>query len=139
MRSSQGTREPNRDFLQRVAETAPNFVDLGLAYDERRAEGDDVAAERPDDEAVLLRRIGDQGGRAALRIERGFRRFVAHDLQRAQEPDAARFADEAVRGEALQPFLEMLRDAQLENRVADKQATLALAEQLLAEGIGGAE
>ena len=40
-------------------------------------------------------------------------------------------------GKLFKPLLELLRDAQLENRVADKQAALALADRLLAEGLGG--
>jgi tRNA nucleotidyltransferase/poly(A) polymerase len=38
-------------------------------------------------------------------------------------------------GKQFKPLLEMLRDAQLEQRVADKQAALALADRLLAEGL----
>ena len=41
-----------------------------------------------------------------------------------------------VGGKLFKPLLELLRDAQLENRVTDKQAALALADRLLAEGLG---
>ena len=43
------------------------------------------------------------------------------------------------RGPLFKRLLEMLRDAQLENRIASKQEALALAERLLAQGMGGAE
>lgn len=38
-------------------------------------------------------------------------------------------------GKQFKPLLELLRDAQLEKRVADKQSALALADRLLAEGL----
>src|SRR5690606_41102170 len=48
---------------------------------------------------------------AYLRIERAFHGLVRHELARADEPHAARLADQRVVRQRLQPRLKMRRDA----------------------------
>jgi hypothetical protein len=62
-------------------------------------------------------------------------RLPAHELN----PPPLITGDDLIRhgiasGKEFKPLLEKLRDAQLDRRIADKQAALALADRLLADG-----
>ena len=79
---------------------------------QRRAERDDVA-DGADDQAFLVAELGELGPERAGRIEGRFGVLVGDEFQRADQTDAARFADERMIGEApaLAPPLELRRPA----------------------------
>ena len=97
---------PHLRLVQRPPQRVEHGVDLGAVDDQRRAQGDAVAADRPADQALLLGEARRLGADAELRVEALLGPLVAHQLQRADQADAARLADQRVIGQRLQPQLE---------------------------------
>ena len=60
---------------------------------------------------VLLAELHALRADGELGVERSLGDFVTHELARADEADAARLADEGMRGERREPRLELRRDA----------------------------
>src|SRR3984957_3309458 len=98
----------SRQPLQRPSEPIEQIVDLSRRDDQRRAEGDEVA-DRADDQAFLVTEFGDLSPERAGRVERGLGSLVRHKLQRADQTDAARFADEGMVSEAPDARLKLRR------------------------------
>ena len=63
-------REPLGGLVERAAEALQQLVDLALVDDQRRAQGDAVAAQNPHDQAMLLASRGEQRAGALLGVER---------------------------------------------------------------------
>src|ERR1700682_638692 len=80
--------------VERLGEGAHHLVDLSLADYQRRAEGDDVAGHVAQDDPVLLRAAHQIRGHSSLGVEALLGRFVANELQRTDQADAARFANQ---------------------------------------------
>src|SRR5215470_696827 len=99
---------------QRVVERAPRLVDqlvdLALADDQGWREGDDVAGHVAQDRAVRLSALDNKRANARLRVEARARLLVLDELQRADKADAARFADQRMLLQALQPCLQPRAD-----------------------------
>src|SRR5205823_12784825 len=81
-------------IVERPAEARHHLVDLGLADDQRRAEGDDVAGHVAQYRPVMLGAAHEIRGDARLRVEALLARLVADDLDRADPSNAPRVADE---------------------------------------------
>src|SRR5277367_4842404 len=99
-----------RQPLQRPTESIEQIVDFSRGDDQRRAEGDDVA-DRADDQAFLVTEFGDLGPERAGRVERSLGSLVRHKLQRADQTDAARLADEGMVSESPDARLELRRQS----------------------------
>src|SRR6266550_1165181 len=81
-------------IVERPAEARHHLVDLGLADDQRRAEGDDIARHVAQYCPVMLGAAHEMRGDAGFRVEALLGRLVADELDGSDEPDAARIADE---------------------------------------------
>src|SRR5215471_16009991 len=71
--------------VERFREASHQLVDLGFADDERRAERDDVARHVAQYRAVVLGATHEERADARLRVERLLRRFVANELDSADQ------------------------------------------------------
>src|SRR3989442_13589927 len=91
--------------VERPAEASHHLVDLGLADDQWRAEGDDVARHVAQYRPVMLRAAHEMRGDAGFGIEALLGRLVADELDRADQPDAPRPADHRMVGQAADPRL----------------------------------
>src|SRR5258708_35257646 len=85
-------------IVERPAEAGHHLVDFGLADDQRRAEGDNVAGHVAQYRPVMLGAAYEIRGNTGLRVEALPGRLVADQLDRADKPDAARLADERMVG-----------------------------------------
>src|SRR2546426_2530441 len=91
--------------VERPAEASHHLVDLGLADDQWRAEGDDVARHVAQYRPVMLRAAHEMRGDAGFGIEALLGRLVADELDRADEPDCAGVADQRMFRVAADPRL----------------------------------
>src|ERR1700694_191916 len=80
--------------VERLGEAAHHLVDLSLADYQGWAEGNDVAGHVAQDYTVMLRAANQIRGHTSLRVEALLGRLVADELQRADQADAARFANQ---------------------------------------------
>src|SRR5690606_7397568 len=96
---------PRERVVEAAGEPAEDLVDVALRDDVGRADGHRVA-DRAHDQAMVLAERHAASADRELRVERGLRLLVAHELDAAQETDAARVADERVRAERAQPLLK---------------------------------
>src|SRR5690349_18282321 len=99
----------------RAAFTAASDQALALRPLERVVEPaaklrENLVADRANDQPVLLTEMHALGADCGLRVERGLRALVAHELARADEADAARVTDERVLGQRREAGLELRRD-----------------------------
>src|ERR1700753_1207227 len=89
-------------LVECAAEAAAHLGDLVLGDDERWREGDAVA-DRAHDQAVLQGEVLDQRADLALGRPRRTRLAVLHQLDTAEQADAAYVADQRMAGERRQP------------------------------------
>src|SRR5438094_8951692 len=97
--------------VERPAEASHHLVDLGLADDQWRAEGDDVARHVAQYRPVMLGAAHEMRGDAGFGVEALLGRLVADELDRADQPDAPRLADERMIGMAADRRLHAGPDA----------------------------
>src|SRR3982074_1171922 len=81
-------------IVERLAEAAHQFVDFTLADDQRRAEGDDIAGHVAQYRPMVLRAAHEISGDAGFGVEAMLGRLIADKLHGADQPDAARLADQ---------------------------------------------
>ena len=93
--------------LKGFAEAVKKLVDLGLADDQRRAASDDVAGQRPHDEAVFLGTTSHER-RCFLGDFKGLLcRLVLDDLQAPDQTHAAVVSHQWVVAQLRQPGLQL--------------------------------
>src|ERR1700694_2840138 len=80
-------------IVERPAKTSHHLVDLGLADDQRRAEGDDIARHVAQYRPMVLGAAHEMRGDTGFRVEALLGRPVADELDCADKPDAARLAE----------------------------------------------
>src|SRR5439155_11726314 len=72
-------------IVERPAEASHHLVELGLADDQGRTEGDHVAGHVAQYRPVMLGAAHEVGGDAGLRVEALLGRLVADELHRADQ------------------------------------------------------
>src|SRR5690606_21975699 len=100
---------PLRGLFQRLAEALEKLVDLVLADDQRRAEGDGIT-QVAYDQAIGLAALEEVEADAAHRLEAGLGLLVGYQLHGRDQADPAHLADEGMIREAAQALLEARRD-----------------------------
>src|SRR3982074_2946359 len=93
-------------IVERPAEAAHQFVDFTLADDQRRTEGNDIAWHVTQYRPVVLRAAHEIRRDAGFGVEALLGRLIADELHGADQPDAARLADQRMVGVAADSCLQ---------------------------------